>query len=287
MLRLKFLTGLVVVPVLLIFLYLDGWPLFLFSAAFMLVGMHEFYSALASRGVQPVWWAGWAAGLGLLGAAQWATEEWRSGITIGCITGVVFAALVAQFVRRPGTSVIGNVGATVFGVVYIPLLFSFFLRLRQLPLGGIPGIPDGGIRDRMGAVLLVLGAVWAMDTAANVVGRYFGTVRPWPNISPSKTWEGFAGGLLAAIVATLVCGEICHLPTLHMLTLGVIIGVVAQLGDFCESLIKRDLGLKDFGTILPGHGGVLDRFDSLVFAMPVAYCYLFFLLQSIQGRGGG
>jgi phosphatidate cytidylyltransferase len=281
MLRTKFLTSSIVVPVLLGFLYVGGWPLFLFSAAFMLAGMYEFFTALRERGVAPVDWAGWVSGLVLLAATQWATDEWRSGIIMACIAGVVFASLIAQFWRPPATAVLANVGATVFSVVYIALLFSFFLRLRQLSLGGIEGIPPGGVRDRMGVVLLVLASVWAMDSVANLIGRAFGTRRPWPNVSPNKTWEGCLSGLLGAIVATLIGGWVCHLPTLHMLALGALIGVIAQLGDFCESLIKRDLGLKDFGTTLPGHGGVLDRFDSLVFAMPVAYCYLYFLLRSL------
>jgi phosphatidate cytidylyltransferase len=279
MLRKKVITGSIVVPILLGFLYVGGWPLFVFAAVFMLAGMHEFYAALPGRGVVPVRWAGWLAGIGILAATQFTRDEWRSGITTACIAGVVFVSLLAQFRRPPGTSVLQNVGATVFGVVYIALLFSFFLRLRQLPLGGVEGIPLGGLRDRMGVVLLVLAAVWAMDTVANVVGGAFGIARPWPNVSPNKTWEGCLSGLLAAMLAMLLGGALCRLPTLHMLALGALIGVFAQLGDFAESLIKRDLGLKDFGTALPGHGGVLDRFDSLVFAMPVAYCYLYFLLR--------
>jgi phosphatidate cytidylyltransferase len=281
MLRLKFVTGFVVVPIVLAFLYFGGWPLFVFSAAFMLAGLREFYSALLPRGIRPVHWAGWLAGIGILGATQWAPDEWRSGIVTACIAGVVFASLIAQFRRPEGTSVLANVGATVFGVVYIPLLFSYFLRLRLLSLAGVPGIPIGGFRDRMGAVVLVLAAVWTLDTVANIIGGYFGTKRPWSKVSPNKTWEGCLSGLLGAMVATLVGGAICHLPILHTLALGAIIGVVAQLGDFCESLIKRDLGLKDFGTALPGHGGVLDRFDSLVFAMPVAFYYLYFLLPRV------
>jgi phosphatidate cytidylyltransferase len=238
MLRLKFVTGFVVIPIVLGFLYFGGWPLFVFSAAFMLAGLHEFYSALLPRGIRPVHWAGWLAGIGILGATQWAYDEWRSGI--------------------------------------ITLLFSYFLRLRLLPLAGVPGIPIGGFRDRMGAVVLVLAAVWTLDTVANIIGGYFGTKRPWSKVSPNKTWEGCLSGLLGAMVATLVGGAICRLPILHMLALGAIIGVVAQLGDFCESLIKRDLGLKDFGTALPGHGGVLDRFDSIFFTAPVLN--LFFVI---------
>jgi phosphatidate cytidylyltransferase len=198
------------------------------------------------------------------------------------VIGVVTIwALLWQLPRRRGASPLGNVGATVFGLVYVCLLFSYYLRLRQLPLHDLTGVPEDGFRDRMGVIVITLAAVWTMDTVANIVGKRFGTQRPWPNVSPSKTWEGTLSGLLGAVVATLIGGEACRLPTLHMLALGLVLGGVAILGDFCGSLLKRDLGLKDWGTALPGHGGVLDRFDSLVFAMPVAYYYIAFLL----GRG--
>jgi len=274
MLRVKFATGLIAIPILLVLLYSGGWPLFLVALAVMLVGLHELYSALMARQIIPVQEVGWAGAIGILAATQWARPEWRSGIVTGCMAGVVFTALIAQFWRRRGTSVIANAGATVFGVVYVALLFSYFLRLRLLPLRSLPGVEPGSLPDTMGAIVLVMAAVWMMDTFANIVGRYFGTKKPWPNTSPNKTWEGSLAGLLASVVTTLAVGSICRLPTLHMLVLGVGLGVIGQVGDFCESLLKRDLGLKDFGTILPGHGGVLDRFDSLLFAMPAAYYYL-------------
>lgn len=275
MLAVKFATGLVSIPILLVLLYVGGWPLFLVALACMLIGLQEFYSALLKKAIVPVQEVGWLGAIGIFGATQWAPREWRSGIVTGCLAGVVFLALIAQFWRRRGTSVIANAGATVFGVVYVALLFSYFLRLRLLPLGQFAEGQTGSIPDRMGAILLVVSAVWMMDTSANLVGRYFGTRKPWPNTSPNKTWEGALAGLLASIVTTwLIGGLLCRLPTAHLLVLGIGLGIIGQLGDFCESLMKRDLGLKDFGAILPGHGGVLDRFDSLLFAMPAAYYYL-------------
>jgi phosphatidate cytidylyltransferase len=274
MLAVKFATGFVAIPILLVLLYLGGWPLFAVALIVMLVGLHEFYSALLPRGIIPVQEVGWLGAIGILAATQWAPRDWRSGIVTGCMAGVVFMALIAQFWRRRGTSVIANAGATVFGVVYVALLFSYFLRLRLLPLHSLPSIEPGSILDEMGAVVLVLAAVWMMDTLANVVGRYFGTRKPWPKISPNKTWEGSLAGLLASMVTTLLLGQVCHIPALHLLVLGIGLGAIGQIGDFCESLLKRDLGLKDFGAIIPGHGGVLDRFDSLLFAMPAAYYYL-------------
>ncbi len=278
MLAAKFATGSVAIPILLVLLYFGEWPLFAVALVAMLVGLHEFYSALLQKQIIPVQEVGWLGAIGILAATQWAPREWRSGIVTGCMAGVVFMALIAQFWRRRGTSAIANAGATVLGVVYVALLFSYFLRLRLLPLHSLPGVAKDSIADKMGAIVLVMAAVWMMDTFANVVGRYFGTAKPWPNTSPNKTWEGSLAGLLASMVTTLLLGQVCHIPTPHLLVLGIGLGVIGQIGDFCESLLKRDLGLKDFGAIIPGHGGVLDRFDSLLFAMPAAYYYLTFVV---------
>jgi phosphatidate cytidylyltransferase len=266
----------VAVPILLLLLYYGGWPLFVPLAAAMLIGMEEFYRGVERKGVRPSRLVGYACGAGIFAATQFVASDpaWRSGAITACVAGSVLLSMTAQFRRPPGSSVIANTGATVFGVVWIALLFSFFLRLRTVHLSCVPGIPAEGLRDRMGAIFLVVAAVWLQDNAAQLIGRSFGTQKPWPLVSPNKTWEGCAGGLLACLVATIGIGGAFGLPVLHMVPLGFAMGIVGQLGDFCKSLIKRELGIKDFGSIIPGHGGILDRFDSLLFAMPVAYLYL-------------
>lgn len=274
MLRTKVITAAIGLPILLALIHVGGWPFFAVTGAVMLLGLGEFYAALRLKNIEPVWEAGFAGALGIWFATQWAPDAWRSSLIMACTSGVVFLALIAQFWRRRGTSSIANAGATVFGVVYVALLFSFFLRLRLVPLSHFPGIAEHSWQDRMGALLLVLAPVWFMDTSANIVGKYFGTRKPWPTISPNKTWEGAAAGLLASLVGTLVIGAVLRFPSPHMVSLGLLQGVLGQLGDFCESLLKRDVGVKDFGSVLPGHGGVLDRIDSLLFALPVAYWYL-------------
>jgi phosphatidate cytidylyltransferase len=272
-LQVKILVAVVALPVLLGIIYLGGWPILALACVLVVLGLDEFYRAMQIKGIHAVREVGWAAGLGILYAAQWLRGEWRFGVITGCTTGAVLLALITQLWRRKGDSTIANSGATVFGVVYVALLFSFFLRLRTIPLHRLAGIPPDGIRDRMGALVLVMGAVWAMDATAQIFGRFFGTRKPWPDVSPNKTLEGSAAGLLAAMLVTLGLGALIHLPPSHMVVLGAALGVLGQLGDFCKSLIKRELGIKDFGSIIPGHGGVLDRFDSLLFTMPVAYLY--------------
>jgi phosphatidate cytidylyltransferase len=273
MLRTKALTEAVGVPALLLLLYLGSWWLFVPVTAAMLVGLQEFYRAMRLKGIEPTDVVGWVAAVGIMWATQFVaySPEWRSGIITACVAGAVLLAMITQFWRPAGSSVISNSGATVFGVVYVALLFSFFLRLRTVGLHDATGLPLDGFRDRTGALLLVILVVWSQDAVAQLAGRTFGTVKPWPNISPNKTLEGCAAGLLAAMVMSLAFGSLLRLPPVDLVVLGLLLGVLGQLGDFGKSLIKRELGIKDFGTILPGHGGVLDRFDSLLFTMPVAY----------------
>jgi len=271
----KFWSGVVGVPLLLVLLYHGGWVLFVPSVAAMLIGMEEFYRGVERQGVRPTRLVGYVCGAGIFAATQFVARDpaWRSGAITTCVAGAVLLSMMAQFRRPAGSSVIANTGATVFGVVWIALLFSFFLRLRAIPLTGLPGVPADGLRDRMGVIFLVIAGVWLQDNAAQLIGRAFGTRKPWPLVSPNKTWEGCAGGLLACLVATIGIGGGIGLPVLHMIALGFTMGILGQFGDFCKSLIKRELGIKDFGSILPGHGGILDRFDSLLFAMPVACLY--------------
>ena len=131
----------------------------------------------------------------------------------------------------------------------------------------------------MGAVLLVSLAVWLSDTGAFAAGGWFGKHKLCPGLSPAKTVEGAVGGLFFTVLFVLLAGSLwLGLEVGEALGLGFVIGVACQLGDAVESAFKRDLGLKDFGTVLGPHGGVLDRFDGLLLAMPAAYVYLWLLL---------
>jgi phosphatidate cytidylyltransferase len=124
-------------------------------------------------------------------------------------------------------------------------------------------------------VLLVVAATWTGDTTAFFTGRAFGARKLAPAISPGKTVEGTAGGLLGAtLVAFLIGTLLLGLDGRLALALGLLIGLLAPLGDLCESALKRELGVKDFGSVLPGHGGMLDRFDSLLMTAPVVYTVL-------------
>ena len=159
----------------------------------------------------------------------------------------------------PGDTLV-DWGYTAAGAIYTGWTLSLFLRLRA---------GDDGLEW----VLLAVLATFATDTGAFLVGRAIGRTRMAPRISPGKTWEGAVGGWLAGVAAVVGLAVLLDLPITQAeaVALGVMVGVVAQVGDLVESMLKRAAGVKDSGTLIPGHGGVLDRLDSVVFAIVVVY----------------
>jgi len=164
---------------------------------------------------------------------------------------------------------------TVFGIMYVGWLGSHLILLRQLP-ETLAVEPGTGAR----LVFMVALLTWATDTAAYLFGVAFGRHKLIPRISPNKTVEGAIGGLIGAAVVgwLLTKGIVPFVTPLAGIILGIVVGVMAQLGDLVESLIKRDAGIKDTAELIPGHGGVLDRFDSMLFTAPVVYYYFRFFI---------
>jgi phosphatidate cytidylyltransferase len=162
-----------------------------------------------------------------------------------------------------------NAGVTLLAVLQIGLLGSYAALILTLPNG-------------IGVLLGVILATAANDIGALLVGQQVGRAPVAPDVSPNKTVEGVIGGALASVILTpLVLGMVLKLHPWHtgsLAALGLCVAVAAPLGDLCQSMLKRDLGIKDMGSVLPGHGGVFDRFDGLLFALPVAF-YLCRLLN--------
>jgi phosphatidate cytidylyltransferase len=167
--------------------------------------------------------------------------------------------------------------ATVFGALYVSLL-AFVVRLGQVA----PELADGALVSRLGAerawILLLVLAVWAYDTGAYLVGRRFGREKFLTHISPSKTYAGLVGGIVATTLVVAVGLWAVGQSPLHALALGPLTALAAQAGDLAESVIKRAAGVKDSGALIPGHGGMLDRIDSFLFAAPVMTLYVVALL---------
>jgi phosphatidate cytidylyltransferase len=183
------------------------------------------------------------------------------------ISTLLLLALMYLFRLGPLDQLIYRLGWQVMGLIYVPLLLGHLVLLRQLT-------------DGRGWVFLVLFAVMACDTMAYFVGVSFGKHKLYPSVSPKKSIEGSLGGLVGSCLGVWLATAL-FLPTLgatQMVLVGLLLGVAGQVGDLFESLLKRACGVKDSGAILPGHGGILDRLDSLLFAFPLAY-YLARLLS--------
>jgi phosphatidate cytidylyltransferase len=176
------------------------------------------------------------------------------------LTVLWFMAAPAPF--RRSTTV--NVGATILGTVYVPFLASFALLLLALP---------GDIGRN--AFLVVVGLTVLYDVSAYAVGTLWGNRPLAPTVSPNKSWEGAIGGTLVTLIVGLaIVPAIDPFNSSRAVGLALVIALVAPIGDLVESALKRDLGVKDMGTILPGHGGILDRIDAILFAAPAAYYFL-------------
>jgi len=233
----------------------------------ILVGLIEFYRMMEAKGLRPYKVVGIISGLAL----SWYVF-FHQGIYANFFLSVAFMAImVFELFRREKGLAVYHISVTIFGVFYVAWLGSHLVLLRELP--NLKGM-DYSLGFSLVIVAFVL--TWCYDTGAYFIGIWLGRHRMFPSISPSKTLEGAFGGVFFSICGILVARWIIapYLSLLHAVLLAILASVVGQFGDLVESMIKRDVKLKDSSTTIPGHGGVLDRFDSLLFTVPLLY-YLF------------
>jgi phosphatidate cytidylyltransferase len=241
--------------------YFGGLAFFAAVSAALLVAGYEFFLMARRAGHRPIVWLGLALiALFLLNAFLRANRERE------ILAAAIAASLILAIFWRE-EDWIASWGLTLAGALYIGALGAHAILIRELTNGFI-------------WTLTALIAVWATDTGAYLVGTRIGRRGFFTAISPKKTWEGAIGGLFSATVATLALGALwAGMHPIHALLFGFGIGVAATFGDLAESLLKRQTGVKDSSDIVPGHGGVLDRIDSLLFAAPFAYYYLTLILR--------
>jgi phosphatidate cytidylyltransferase len=216
--------------------------------------------------LRPLVLAGYGGALAALVGAEISGATWMlGGFLLTFVLSFVFAAVSET---RQSTTV--AIAATVFGAAWIGLGLGHILLIRELDTYG-----------RLALITLLL-TVFVTDTFAYVGGRIAGRHKMSPVVSPGKTWEGFVAGAIAGVLTTFIAlyKEAVFADTWRSLAFGAVIVAAATLGDLFESLVKRDLGTKDTGRLLLGHGGVLDRVDSLLFAAPAAYFTILALGQS-------
>ena len=254
------------------------------------LAMVELISLLDAAGFAPPQVVALAAGIVVAGAGLIAANQALVGGALadllratdppGLPAIALAAALVvlgvAGFTRAEPRDGFLTWAVTSFGIAYVGLLAPFIAAVAHLaPAGGSASTPIGGLNLHAGTawILLLLLVVWGYDSGAYLTGRWLGRRRLIDHISPSKTVEGLAGGLLAATVAAGIGAWLIGLDAWQPLVIGPVVGLAAQAGDLAESLVKRAAGRKESGFLVPGHGGVLDRIDSFLFAAPVLVVY--------------
>lgn len=271
------------IPLAIYILYLGGWPLAILLSIIAGLGANEFVRIARQRDVHPqraltiiasVAYVLIAAGLpNPMRAAPW---HWLLTTMF-----VILSAATVIWTRGVEGKPLASAGAMVFGALLTggTLCYAMFLRQSQ-----------SEAKYGLMLVLYPLAVTWINDTFAYFGGRSFGKHKMIPRVSPGKTWEGTFSGMAGSVLTSMLYSRLVFENTLDMpfplwaaALGGVVLSIAAVVGDLAESLLKREAGVKDSGTLLPGHGGVLDRFDALFFTIPIAYWLIVFVIAT---RGG-
>ncbi len=227
------------------------------------IGLYEFYTLIEKKGILIYKYFGVFIGI-IIPMSIYFRFEPTKGWELFFITTATLIFFILQFIRKDSSQAIVGISTTLFGIFYVSWFFSFLIKIRFLP---------GGIL--LAAFLILVTKIG--DIGAYIVGSNFGKHRLIARISPKKTFEGTLGGFIFSLLAAMISKlYLKHIPLFHLIALGALIGLLAQLGDLCESLIKRDCGVKDSGEYLPGLGGVLDIIDSIIFTTPIFYYYIIY-----------
>lgn len=269
MLGTRILTAVVGIP---IAMYVINYGKWLFTAAILiltLIAWHEFSTMLQNKDIKVFYSLGFLANILILGCAWLGNSQ--EMIMVLFFSTILF---LLKIVASSNYFTVVDAAFSLFGIVYIGISFAHLLLLRFTDNSLYIHTSWGTLSAGAAYLWLAFIGTWANDTFAYFIGSHFGKNKLCPLISPGKTIEGALGGLLGSVVAILLLGSIFKLPLGHCLIMGILVGSVAPVGDLAESAMKRFAGVKDSGKILPGHGGILDRFDSILFTVPVVYYYM-------------
>ena len=279
----RLITAVIAVPILYIIFLLGGVIYLLFFLALILAGQIEYQKLLESKNLPNEKILGIISSL-LLGFSAYLGYYYFTF----CFTAVVLIILILDLRKGDFSQTVTNIGATLFGVIYLGWLLGHAVLLRNIGeyenvrtyAENNQGLPDLGFF----LVVFAVACTFLNDTGAYYTGKMVGRHKLAPKISPGKTIEGTVGGIVVCILTGLIVNFLFGSPLSSDWTIAfaLLVAIAAILGDLVESSIKRGAGMKDSGDIVPGHGGVLDRFDSLIFVFPVSY-YFSIVYYSVHG----
>lgn len=258
----RYLGAAIIAPFIL-FIFMGGRILEGFTFVLSVLGMYEFYKALKEKEFKPISIVGYA----MLCAYYFMNHNFENMMYIVILA--TFILLIVPVINLNYTFI--DVAVTILGFLYVGIFFSFIYLVN---------IKSGGEF----LVWLIFIGSWMTDTTAYYAGRLFGKTKLCPKVSPKKTVEGSIGGLLGATIFCGVFGIIANkygvdVPVYHFFIIGGLCGIFSQFGDLVASSVKRYVGIKDYSHLIPGHGGILDRFDSILFSGLIVFYYLTFIVN--------
>ena len=252
----RILSSFIGIPLLLAAVWYGGLPLLVLTAALMLLGLWEIGRIFERNDIKVSFLLAVPSCLILLALAYY----YKEGYSGAAVAAIIIAVLLASVVQYPRFTPI-DAAATLLSIFYVGLIIYLFL---------ISTYKNGFVW-----LIILLVCTWASDTSAYLIGRKWGKRPLAPALSPGKTLEGSAGGTIGGVIAAFAVTIFSsNLPFWPVVIMGLIIGITAQAGDLVESAIKRQAGIKDSGKLIPGHGGILDRFDSMLFTAPIVFYYV-------------
>jgi phosphatidate cytidylyltransferase len=262
---LRVLTGVALVPLLAVFYWAPPWTALLLLAGGAALAFQEICRLLEAAGLRPLRVTGTLLVLGLV--AAFSLADWGVAMVLALAITALPAACMLR--KLPIDKALGSLAGTLYAVVMAGVFMGFQMAIR------LEGREEG---YRTGAALLVFlyATVFLGDVMALYTGKLIGRHAMAPRISPKKTWEGFAGNLLGNQAGAFLAAPLLPdaIGWVHVPVLALLLGLTAVLGDLTVSMLKRSVGVKDMGSLLPGHGGILDRLDSLILSAPVLFYYV-------------
>ena len=264
----RILTGIVGIALAAFIIQTGDWPFAAFALVLPLIGWYEYSKAFIKKGLRTAFILG-ILGITLIWGCAWLgnMEE-----MVAVVTGITLVTLLLTVFLHGRISPV-EAGISVGGILYVGIPFAHLVMLRFMDDKMI-ATQLGGFELGCAYVWVMFNGTWASDTFAYFTGSAIGSHKLCPSISPNKTVEGFLGSVVGTTASIAALGHLFFgFPLPEMAVLGVLLSLFATLGDLVESVIKRHTGIKDSGSLIPGHGGVLDRFDSVLYTAPMVYYF--------------
>jgi phosphatidate cytidylyltransferase len=265
----RIIVSLIAIPLIVLVSYLGKVPFLLFVVLIGGVSFIEFSKLVNAKDIEINNTIGILSVISIL-----ANSYFEFIAAYPLIIIITLVVLIVELFRNKGSAII-NIGSTLLGILYIGLFAGSILMIREFFADSILLYNQGGY-----LIISILATIWMCDSAAFFLGKAFGKHKLFPRVSPKKSIEGAVAGFLFSLITMVAAKELIldFLTITDAVIIGILIGIFGQIGDLVESLIKRDSEVKDSSQLIPGHGGIFDRFDSFLFSSPIVYLYLYYML---------